>query len=414
MNRTSTFLFADLRGYTAFVEEHGDATASDLIASYRKLVRERVARTRGAEIKTEGDSFFVVFATAGQALACAVSILRAAERHTRAEPELPIAVGVGLHAGEPVRHDRGYVGSAVNIAARLAQNAAADELLISETVRGLLRTSGLPPLAERTDVMLKGVADAPRVWSVDWRAASPELDVAPLVRRVRPRVVAGVVTAVVAALAVLGASRMLVASPPAGNATSAPAAPVALPPHGALLFELDRTPAGARQLRVGLGDPTRDAVRYLGDALEITASAGSAVSLSVVDLAPDDFVADVVAATVRGQGTYAFWFRGADGRQVQALIAPQTGELTVQVTRPLEPAVAPERLFGPASRVPRGVEQRFAVAARARDIVIYRDGVEVARATDARPVGGAVGFVVTASRDRELVIRMNGLRVYAP
>ena len=52
--RTVGFLFADLRGYTAFVERQGDAAAADLLHDYRQLVREVVAKFGGAEIKTEG------------------------------------------------------------------------------------------------------------------------------------------------------------------------------------------------------------------------------------------------------------------------------------------------------------------------------------------------------------------------
>src|SRR5688572_31819254 len=125
MNRTSTFFFCDLRGFTTFVEERGDEDAADLLRAYRRIVRARVADARGAEIKTEGDSFFVAFATARDALACAMAIFDDAERHSKANAFLPIHMGAGLHAGEPVAQDRGYVGSAVNIAARLAQSAEA-------------------------------------------------------------------------------------------------------------------------------------------------------------------------------------------------------------------------------------------------------------------------------------------------
>jgi class 3 adenylate cyclase len=58
------FLFADLRGYTAFGERHGDAAAADLLDAYRELVRSEVARQADAEIRTEGDSFYVVFRSA--------------------------------------------------------------------------------------------------------------------------------------------------------------------------------------------------------------------------------------------------------------------------------------------------------------------------------------------------------------
>ena len=165
---TRSFLFADLRDYTSFVERHGDVAATELIADYRRLVRAEVARTGGGEVKTEGDSFYIVFTSARQAVECAVGMLRSAEG--TASTARPIRVGVGLHAGEPVPHEGQFVGSAVNIAARLAQNAGAGELLVSEVIRGLLRTSGAPPMEERTGMTLKGISDPPRVYAVSWRS----------------------------------------------------------------------------------------------------------------------------------------------------------------------------------------------------------------------------------------------------
>src|SRR5712664_3902248 len=67
---TRTFLFADLRDYTGFVERHGDRAAAALVAAYRKVIRQRVQETSGAEIKVEGDAMFVVFQSARQAIAC--------------------------------------------------------------------------------------------------------------------------------------------------------------------------------------------------------------------------------------------------------------------------------------------------------------------------------------------------------
>ena len=75
---THGLLFADLRGYSAFVEEHGDEAAVALLARYRRLVREVVASHDGAEIRTEGDSFYVVFPLASSAVRAGLAILEAA------------------------------------------------------------------------------------------------------------------------------------------------------------------------------------------------------------------------------------------------------------------------------------------------------------------------------------------------
>jgi class 3 adenylate cyclase/tetratricopeptide (TPR) repeat protein len=162
------FLFSDLRDYTSYVEAKGDAAAARLLREYRTLVRREVARHDGAEVKTEGDSFYVVFHSASSALECAVSILRAAEAQNERDPSMPLRIGVGLHAGETVEYDDQFVGSAVNIASRLAGKAQAMELIISDTLRGLVRTSQTLTMTDRGPLELKGVAEPIRAWSVEW------------------------------------------------------------------------------------------------------------------------------------------------------------------------------------------------------------------------------------------------------
>ena len=58
----------------------------------------------------------------------------------RSTDAAPIRVGIGVHAGETVETAEGYVGSAVNVAARVCSQAKAGELLVTDTVRGLTRT----------------------------------------------------------------------------------------------------------------------------------------------------------------------------------------------------------------------------------------------------------------------------------
>ena len=75
---TRGFLFADLRGYTDFVEQRGAAAAAALLTQYRALAREAIGQFGGAEIKTEGDSFYVVFDSVSSAVRCGLAITTAA------------------------------------------------------------------------------------------------------------------------------------------------------------------------------------------------------------------------------------------------------------------------------------------------------------------------------------------------
>ena len=179
---TRAFLFSDLRGYTDFVESRGDVEAAALLKEYRDIVRAAVARAGGAEVKTEGDSFYVVFKSALAALDCAVSVHRAAQAYNEAHPVAPIRIGMGLHVGETVPYDDQFVGGAVNVAARLAAKAKAGELVVSDTFRGLVRTGQRYPMEDLGPQRLKGVAERLRAWMVEWReagVASPAVAVPP-------------------------------------------------------------------------------------------------------------------------------------------------------------------------------------------------------------------------------------------
>ncbi|MGH2407814.1 MAG: adenylate/guanylate cyclase domain-containing protein, partial [Candidatus Limnocylindrales bacterium] len=162
---TRGFLFVDLRGYTAFIEARGDAAAGRLLEAYRRVVREVVARSGGAEIKTEGDSFYVVFPSASGAVGCGIAIVAAAASATAEHPDLPIHAAVGVHAGETAETEGGFVGSAVNVAARLCAAAAAGEVLVSDTVRGLTRTGGDIRYIARGRRRLKGITEPMAVYA---------------------------------------------------------------------------------------------------------------------------------------------------------------------------------------------------------------------------------------------------------
>ena len=165
-SRTNGFLFADLRDYTSYVESHGDHAAAALLDAYRSLVRTAVAEHGGAEIKTEGDSFYVVFPSASSAVQCGLAIIRSAAASTHAGGT-PIHVGIGVHAGETVETAEGYVGSAVNVAARVCSQAQRGELLVTDTVRALTRTFLPVRFVDRRTRRLKGIAEPMVLYRVE-------------------------------------------------------------------------------------------------------------------------------------------------------------------------------------------------------------------------------------------------------
>jgi predicted ATPase len=135
---TVTFLFTDVEGSTRLLHELGDAYA-DVLAEHRRVLREAFARHGGVEVDTQGDAFFVAFAKASDAL-------DAAAEGCEALAAGPIRVRMGLHTGEPVVTDEGYVGLDVHRAARIAAAGHGGQILVSQSTCNLAVTDGLRDL----------------------------------------------------------------------------------------------------------------------------------------------------------------------------------------------------------------------------------------------------------------------------
>lgn len=229
-SRTNGFLFADLRDYTRYVESHGDRAAVVLLELYRVVVRAVVAEFGGAEIKTEGDSFYVVFPSASTAVQCGLAILAAAAQKSR--DGVQIRVGIGVHAGETVQTVEGYVGSAVNVAARVCSQARAGELLVTDTVRALTRTHIPVRFTDRRARRLKGIAEAVVMYRAEPLPVGGEAAVAQgrrgiIDRLSRPAGLPLPVTVLLAALLIGGAASgylIIAAQQPASSPSPTPAA----------------------------------------------------------------------------------------------------------------------------------------------------------------------------------------------
>jgi predicted ATPase len=136
---TVTFLFTDIEGSTRLLHELGD-TYADVLRKHRRVLREAFARHGGVEVDTQGDAFFVAFGRASDALAAA--------REAQAVLSGPIRVRMGVHTGEPLVTDEGYVGVDVHRAARIAAAGHGGQVLVSQSTRQLVGADGLRDLGE--------------------------------------------------------------------------------------------------------------------------------------------------------------------------------------------------------------------------------------------------------------------------
>jgi predicted ATPase/class 3 adenylate cyclase len=134
---TVTFLFSDIEGSTRLEESLGTAAYAGIRERHRELLRQAFAAHDGAEQGTEGDSFFVIFATARDALAAAIEGTRALL--VEGWPgEAVVRVRIGLHTGEASLAGGSLIGLDVNRAARIAAAARGGQILASDTTRALV------------------------------------------------------------------------------------------------------------------------------------------------------------------------------------------------------------------------------------------------------------------------------------
>ena len=156
---TAVILFTDIVDSTALTERMGDAAYRALSRSVDERVRAAMRAHRGTVVegKVLGDGVMGVFSLASQAIAAARACVDIGQ-------ELPMHVG--LHAGD-VTHEAGNVyGGTVNIASRICGLSAPGEILVSDVVRGMARTSAGVVFEDRGEQEMKGVGEAVRVYAV--------------------------------------------------------------------------------------------------------------------------------------------------------------------------------------------------------------------------------------------------------
>ncbi len=162
---TVTFLFTDIENSTLIMQEMGDRYPAAQTA-HHEILRKAFQSNEGHELRTEGDSFFCVFASAIDACLAAAAAQRALASYPWDGQAL--RVRVGLHTGEAPLIGNEYIGLDVHHAARVAGAAHGGQVLISETTRGLVEgnlKSGLK-LRDLGPHRLKDLARSERLYQL--------------------------------------------------------------------------------------------------------------------------------------------------------------------------------------------------------------------------------------------------------
>jgi predicted ATPase/class 3 adenylate cyclase len=160
---TVTFLFTDIEGSTRLLHELGDGYAG-VLAQHRRALREAFRRHGGVEVDTQGDAFFVAFGRAADAVAAAADAQRALEP-TR------VRVRMGIHTGEPMVTEEGYVGGDVHRAARVMSAGHGGQVLVSEATARLLDSQ--TELSDLGEHRLKDLSAPERLYQLGEREFPP-------------------------------------------------------------------------------------------------------------------------------------------------------------------------------------------------------------------------------------------------
>ncbi len=147
----ATVLFTDIVDSTRTVAELGDRRWRGMLEQHQRDVRDTLGHFGGREVKSTGDGFLATFDGPARAIHCAHAILRSTGA-------LGFRTRAGLHTGECEVIGDDIGGIAVHIAARVSAHAAADEVLVSRTVKDLVAGAGIE-FADRGTHELKGVPD---------------------------------------------------------------------------------------------------------------------------------------------------------------------------------------------------------------------------------------------------------------
>ena len=165
---TATFLFTDIEGSTQLLNSHR-AEYAEILADHHRLLREQFAAYRGNEIGNQGDSFFVTFARARNAVLAAAECQRALARH-RWPDGATVRVRMGIHTGEAQQEADRYVGMAIHRAARISAVGHGGQVLVSQITAGLLEDDADLPgiyLKDLGEHRLKDISHPVRLYQLD-------------------------------------------------------------------------------------------------------------------------------------------------------------------------------------------------------------------------------------------------------
>lgn len=163
-----TVLFTDIAGSTAMTQALGDLGAQKVVHAHNRVVRDALTDWNGKEIKHTGDGIMASFTRVTDSVDASIQMQRHTMIHNQQNPDLPLHLKIGLNAGEPIAEDNDLFGTVVQMSARIVDKAQADEIFVSDIVRGIC--VGKPfKFVNRGGHAMKGFDEDPTLYEVVWR-----------------------------------------------------------------------------------------------------------------------------------------------------------------------------------------------------------------------------------------------------
>lgn len=194
-NLPVTVLFTDIAGSTAMTQKLGDEGAQEVVRAHNRIVRAAIQGFAGKEIKHTGDGIMASFPSAAAGVEAAMDMQMRTKSHNASDPgnspgdhpvdppvdplDHTLGLKIGLNTGVPISEDDDLFGSTVQLAARIVDQAAPGQVLVSGSVHGLCQGKKLK-FERHADLNLKGFDDAVTVYLALWDPdASPTKKSAP-------------------------------------------------------------------------------------------------------------------------------------------------------------------------------------------------------------------------------------------
>jgi len=165
--RPVTVLFTDIAGSSAMIQTLGDIGAQKVVRAHDRIVRAALTAFGGREIKHTGSGIMASFSEVTDSVDASTQMQREIILHNAQDPELALGLKIGISAGEPIIEGNDLFGTVVQLSARIVDKAQADQIFVSEIVRGIC-TGKNYQFESKGDHAMKGFDSDTTLYEVLW------------------------------------------------------------------------------------------------------------------------------------------------------------------------------------------------------------------------------------------------------